>query len=155
MPCAAATFAAGSSSNYTITYVSGTLAVNLAVLNHAKRRDQDLRSGSRRSPHRVHDERAGGRRHGQWCDRDEHRRSGDGGGWDRPYRARRRDVLGRSLQQQLRDHPRQRHTFFTVNPAGKLIMANYATKTFGQTATFAGTAFTTSGLLNGDAAGAP
>ena len=38
----------------------------------------------------------------------------------------------------------------TVNPAALTITANNASKTYGQTATFAGTAFTTSGLVNGD-----
>ena len=38
----------------------------------------------------------------------------------------------------------------TVNPAALSITANNASKTFGQTASFAGTAFTASGLVNGD-----
>jgi hypothetical protein len=38
----------------------------------------------------------------------------------------------------------------TVNPAPLTITANNANKTYGQTASFAGTAFTTSGLVNGD-----
>jgi hypothetical protein len=38
-----------------------------------------------------------------------------------------------------------------VNPAPLTITANNVSKTYGQTATFAGTAFTTSGLANGDA----
>ena len=38
----------------------------------------------------------------------------------------------------------------TVNPAPLTITANSMTKTYGQTATFAGTAFTTSGLVNSD-----
>ena len=38
----------------------------------------------------------------------------------------------------------------TVNPAALTITANNASKTYGQTATFAATAFTTSGLVNGD-----
>ena len=38
----------------------------------------------------------------------------------------------------------------TVNPAALTITANNASKTYGQTASFAGTAFTTSGLVNGD-----
>ena len=41
----------------------------------------------------------------------------------------------------------------TVNPASLTITANNATKTYGQTATFAGTAFTTTGLINGDTVG--
>ena len=38
----------------------------------------------------------------------------------------------------------------TVNPAPLTITANNASKTYGQTASFAGTEFTTSGLVNGD-----
>src|SRR6202034_2189813 len=38
----------------------------------------------------------------------------------------------------------------TVTPALLTITANSASKTYGQTATFASTAFTTSGLLNSD-----
>ena len=38
----------------------------------------------------------------------------------------------------------------TVNPAALTITANNASKTYGQTVTFAGTEFTTSGLVNGD-----
>ena len=38
----------------------------------------------------------------------------------------------------------------TVNPAALTITANSTSKTYGQTVTFAGTEFTTSGLLNGD-----
>ena len=41
----------------------------------------------------------------------------------------------------------------TVNPAALTITANNASKTYGQTASFAGTAFTTSGLVNGDTIG--
>ena len=41
----------------------------------------------------------------------------------------------------------------TVNPAALSITANNASKTYGQTATFAGTAFTTTGLVNGDMVG--
>ena len=41
----------------------------------------------------------------------------------------------------------------TVNPAALSITANNASKTYGQTATFAGTAFTTTGLVNGDTVG--
>ena len=41
----------------------------------------------------------------------------------------------------------------TVNPAALTITANNASKTYGQTATFAGTAFTASGLVNGDTVG--
>ncbi len=39
----------------------------------------------------------------------------------------------------------------TINPASLTITANNRTKTYGQTVTFAGTEFTTSGLLNSDA----
>jgi hypothetical protein len=39
----------------------------------------------------------------------------------------------------------------TVNPAALIITANTQTKTYGQSLTFAGTEFTTSGLLNNDA----
>ena len=38
----------------------------------------------------------------------------------------------------------------TVTPAALTITANSTTKTYGQTVTFAGTAFTTSGLVNSD-----
>jgi len=38
----------------------------------------------------------------------------------------------------------------TVNPAALTITANNQTKTYGQTVTFAGTEFTTGGLVNGD-----
>jgi len=38
----------------------------------------------------------------------------------------------------------------TVNPALLTITANDATKTYGDTVTFAGTEFTTSGLVNSD-----
>ena len=38
----------------------------------------------------------------------------------------------------------------TVTPAALLITANNASKTYGQTATFAATAFTATGLVNGD-----
>jgi len=38
----------------------------------------------------------------------------------------------------------------TVNPAALVITANNASKTYGQTATFLGTAFTVTGLLNGN-----
>ena len=38
----------------------------------------------------------------------------------------------------------------TANPAALTITANSTTKTYGQTKTFAGTAFTTTGLVNGD-----
>ena len=41
----------------------------------------------------------------------------------------------------------------TVTPAALTITANNASKTYGQTASFAGTAFTTSGLVNGDTVG--
>ena len=41
----------------------------------------------------------------------------------------------------------------TVNPALLTITANNASKTYGQTASFAGTAFTTTGLVNGDTVG--
>ena len=76
---------------------------------------------------------------------------GDGGGRDLPHRAQRRDVLG-GPEQQLHDHLRQRHA--DGQPGGALtITANNASKTYGQTATFAGTAFTTSGLVNGDTVG--
>jgi hypothetical protein len=39
----------------------------------------------------------------------------------------------------------------TVNPASLTITANNASKTYGQTVTFAGATFTTTGLVNGDA----
>ena len=72
----------------------------------------------------------------------------DGGGRDLPHRAQRRDVLG-GPEQQLHDHLRQRHA--DGQPGAALtITANDASKTYGQTASFAGTAFTTSGLVNGD-----
>ena len=38
----------------------------------------------------------------------------------------------------------------TVNPAALTVTANSATKTYGDTVTFAGTEFTTDGLVNGD-----
>ena len=41
----------------------------------------------------------------------------------------------------------------TVNPAALTITANNASKTYGQTATFAATAFTTTGLVGGDTVG--
>ena len=39
---------------------------------------------------------------------------------------------------------------FTVNPAALTITANSTSKTYGQTATFSATAFTETGLVNGD-----
>src|SRR5262249_6300244 len=42
----------------------------------------------------------------------------------------------------------------TVNPAALMITANNGSKTYGQTLTFAGTEFTSSGLLNGESVGA-
>ena len=67
-------------SNYTISYVNGTLTVNPAALDdHGQQREQDLRPDGDLRRHRVHDQRPGQRRHGQQRDRDQHRRGGDGG----------------------------------------------------------------------------
>ena len=105
----AATFSAGLSSNYTITYANGTLTVNPARADdHGEQREQDLRPDGDLRRHRVHDQRPGQRRHGQRRDRDQHGLGGDGGGRDRPHRAQRRDVLV-GPEQQLHDHLRQRH----------------------------------------------
>ena len=73
----AATFSAGLSSNYTITYANGTLTVNPAALDdHGQQREQDLRPDGIVRRHRVHDQRPGQRRHGQQRDRDQHGRGG-------------------------------------------------------------------------------
>ena len=55
---------------------------------------------------------------------------------------------GRHRPRQLHDHLRRRR--LTVNPAALTITADDRTKTYGQTVTFAGTEFSTSGLLNAD-----
>ena len=79
----AATFSAGLSSNYTITYANGTLTVNPARADdHGQRREQDLRPDGIVPRHRVHDQRPGQRRHGRQRDRDQHGVGGDGGGRD-------------------------------------------------------------------------
>ena len=67
-----------------------------------------------------------------------------------PDRAQRRDLLV---------GPGSNYTItyangtLTVNPAALTITANNASKTYGQTATLAGTAFTASGLVGGDTVG--
>ena len=70
----AATFSAGLSSNYTITYANGTLTVNPAALtitaNNASKTYGQTAIVRR---HRVHDQRPGQRRHGRQRDRDQHR----------------------------------------------------------------------------------
>ena len=115
--------------------------------DHGQQREQDLRPDGDLRRHRVHDQRPGQRRHGQQRDRDQHGRGGDGGGRDRPDRAQRRDVSAGLSSNYTITYV---NGTLTVNPAALTITANSASKTYGQTATFAGTAFTTSGLVNGD-----
>ena len=72
-------------SNYTITYVNGTLTVNAAALTITANNDeQDLRHTEDLQQHGVHGQRPGQRRHGHRRDRDQHGVGGDGDGRDLP-----------------------------------------------------------------------
>ena len=144
----AATFSAGSSSNYTITYANGTLTVNPAALtitanDASKTYGQTASFASTAFT-------ANGLVNGDTVGSVTETSTGTGATAavrDRPHRARRRDVLG---------GPERNYTItyangtLTVNPAALTITANNASKTYGQTASFPGTAFTTTGLVNGD-----
>ena len=135
-------------SNYTITYVNGSLTVNPAPLtitanNATKTYGQTMTFAAPRSPTTglVNGDTVSGVTE-----------TSDGSAATAavagsPYAI----VPARRLARACRNYTISYvNGTLTVNPAPLTITANNASKTYGQTATFAGTAFTTSGLVNGD-----
>ena len=143
-----ATFSAGSSSNYAITYVVGTLSVNPAALS--------ITASSASKTYGQTASFAGtpfttsGLVNGNTIGSVTETSIGSGpttaAGTDPIVPAGATFSAGLSTNYTIS----YQSGTLTVNPAPLTITANSASKTYGQTATFAGTAFTTSGLVNGD-----
>ena len=147
----AATFSSGLSSNYTITYANGTLTVNPAALtitaNNASKtygQTATFAGTAFTTTGLVNGDTVGGVTETS---------TGSGAtvavGTDTivPSAATFSSGLGSNYTISYANGT------LTVNSAALTITANDASKTYGQTATFAGTAFTTSGLVNGDTVG--
>ena len=107
--------------------------------DHGEQREQDLRPDGDVRRYRVHDERPGQRRHGHGRDRDEHRAGGDSDGGRLAVRHRAQRGGWSGLGNYTITYV---NGTLTVNPAALTITANNTSKTYGQTATFTGTAFT-------------
>ena len=147
----AATFSAGLSSNYTITYANGTLTVNPAALTITA--NNATKTYGQTATFAATAFTISGLVNGDMVSsvtETSTRRRADGSGGTDPI------VPGAAT---LSAGLSSNYTItyisgtLTVNPAALAITANNASKTYGQTASFAGTAFTTTGLVNGDTVG--
>ncbi len=135
--------------NYTISYVNGSLTVNPAPLTiTADSTTKTYGQTETLAGTDVHDQRAGQQRHGVQREPEQHGRGGD----RRGDRLALRDCRVETPSALAWATTRSRYVngSLTVNPAPLTITADSMTKTYGQTVTFAGTAFTTSGLVNSD-----
>ena len=144
----AATFSAGLSSNYTITYANGTLTVNPAALtitanNASKTYGQTATFAGTAFT-------TSGLVNGDTVSSVTETSTGSAAtaavGTDPIVPSAATFSAGLSSNYTIT----YANGTLTVNPAALTITANNASKTYGQTASFAGTAFTTSGLVNGD-----
>ena len=144
----AATFSAGLSSNYTITYANGTLTVNPAALtitanNASKTYGQTATfAGTAFTTSGL----VNGDTVGSVTETSTGSAATAAVGTDPIVPSAATFSAGLSSNYTIT----YANGTLTVNPAALTITANNASKTYGQTASFAGTAFTTSGLVNGD-----
>ncbi len=132
--------------NYTISYVNGGLTVNPAALTITAS-DQSKTYGQAlvARDDGVHRRRPGQRRQGQRRDAGQHRRGGDGGSGRLPDRGQRG---ARQRPRQLHDQLCQRRA--DGQPGGVDDHRPDQSKTYGQALSLGTTAFTASGLVNGD-----
>ncbi len=115
--------------------------------HHGQQHEQDLRPHGDLRRHRVHHQRPGQRRHRHSVTLTSPGAAGTATVAGSPYAITASDAVGSGLGNYTITYVNGQ---LTVNTAALTITANSTSKTYGQTVTFAGTEFTTAGLVNGD-----
>ena len=144
----AATFSAGLSSNYTITYANGTLTVNPAPLSITANDASKTYGQPASFPSTAFTAvgLVGGDTVGSVSETSTGSAATAAVGTDPIVPGAATFSAGLSGNYTIT----YANGTLTVNPAALTITANNASKTYGQTASFPSTAFTTTGLVNGD-----
>ena len=144
----AATFSAGPSSNYTITYANGTLTINPAALTITANDASKTYGQTASFPGTAFT--ASGLVNGDTVSGVTETSTGSGPtaavGTDPIVPSAATFSAGLSSNYTIT----YANGTLTINPAALTITANDVSKTYGQAASFAATAFTVSGLVNGD-----